>query len=383
MTLRNLFIIFGFLIFRTGEASERAKLEIDIPISSAAQPVLKAKLSQSRTELPSFRGNVNKLMNNTVSVVSEQGIGSGVILSPGELRRFLPASEARDSEELAFVVTNFHVIESMTSPTIVYYPGSGRPPSDGIAANAQVVSTEVTKDLAILVAPERPDFAQGVVLGDVSSNIIGDSVEAIGHPEGNYWSYTKGYVSQVRFQHEWIYENEEKFVADVIQTQTPISPGNSGGPLFDQSEKLIGVNTMVSDGQNINFAVSVEEIKKLKIDLDQIEAIAEVKDDWNWKTTPQLLGAYDFVDSGADEEYSWQSFNDPNSGTYLVAMFEDKSSAPYLYYEVVEEGDEYSVFFDPTHDHLSAWFAVEVYQGEDLIASGWDFDGDLVADYLF
>jgi hypothetical protein len=53
-----------------------------------------------------------------------------------------------------------------------------------------------------------------------------------------------------------------KHKADVIQTQTPINPGNSGGPLISDSGTLIGVNTGGQEGEGLNFAVSVEDVRR-------------------------------------------------------------------------------------------------------------------------
>ena len=47
----------------------------------------------------------------------------------------------------------------------------------------------------------------------------------------------------------------------IIQTQTPISPGNSGGPLFSEKGKIVGINTWGAEGQNLNFAVAVDHAK--------------------------------------------------------------------------------------------------------------------------
>jgi hypothetical protein len=58
------------------------------------------------------------------------------------------------------------------------------------------------------------------------------------------------------------------FYDDVyIQTTAPISPGNSGGPLFDRFGNVIGINTMTMlDGQNLNFSIPITEALKLKVD---------------------------------------------------------------------------------------------------------------------
>ena len=56
--------------------------------------------------------------------------------------------------------------------------------------------------------------------------------------------------------------NNSEHLATVIQTQTPISPGNSGGPLFSENGKIVGINTWGADGQNLNFAVAVDHAKE-------------------------------------------------------------------------------------------------------------------------
>ena len=102
-----------------------------------------------------------------------------------------------------------------------------------------------------------------IPLGYNADVSIGDDVYAIGHPVGYPWSFTKGIVSQIREDFEWTYKDESKHKATLIQTQTPISPGNSGGPLFSEKAKLVGVNSLGdAEGQNLNFAVIVKHVKE-------------------------------------------------------------------------------------------------------------------------
>ena len=59
---------------------------------------------------------------------------------------------------------------------------------------------------------------------------VGESVHALGHPAGELWSYSKGYISGIRSGYSWGGTPEEPvFKGDVYQMQTPINPGNSGG----------------------------------------------------------------------------------------------------------------------------------------------------------
>ncbi len=91
---------------------------------------------------------------------------------------------------------------------------------------------------------------------------VAQEVHAIGHPEGEIWTYTKGIISQIRPQYEWSYNDRIKHKSKVIQTQTPINPGNSGGPLLNDNIELIGVNSFTKRGEGLNFAVSVDVIKE-------------------------------------------------------------------------------------------------------------------------
>ena len=88
---------------------------------------------------------------------------------------------------------------------------------------------------------------------------VGETAFAIGHPGELIWSFNSGMVSQLRQDYKWKYKDSNHF-ADVIQIQVPINPGNSGGPLFNKNKKLIGVNTFTAEGENLNFAISVNDM---------------------------------------------------------------------------------------------------------------------------
>jgi hypothetical protein len=90
---------------------------------------------------------------------------------------------------------------------------------------------------------------------------VGQDVHAIGHPQGEVWTYTRGIVSQIRANYEWKTEEGITHRANIIQTQTPINPGNSGGPLLDENARVIGINSFRHrSGEGLNYAVSVDTI---------------------------------------------------------------------------------------------------------------------------
>ena len=87
----------------------------------------------------------------------------------------------------------------------------------------------------------------------------GVEVAAFGAPLGLSFTATKGTISNIRAGTELGMAG-----AQYIQTDTPISPGNSGGPLVSMEGEVIGMNTFqMAKGQNLNFAVSVDDIREV------------------------------------------------------------------------------------------------------------------------
>ena len=145
-------------------------------------------------------------------------------------------------ESTSCVVTNFHVIENATSVTVMDYLGNAY---EGTLC-AMPVNDE---DLCLLLidTTKIPAIRSVKPYDEVK---VGSDVFAIGHPVGQTYSLTEGIISAKR---------EERY----LQTNTPISSGNSGGPLFlEHTGELAGINTLAlheaqdeeSVVQNLNFA---------------------------------------------------------------------------------------------------------------------------------
>lgn len=158
----------------------------------------------------------------------DTALGSGFIVSP-------------DGE----IVTNYHVIKDANSAIVRLSNGAFFP------VNGVLVS-DVNKDLAIIkVAGKNLPF---LTLGDIDKLQIGDHVVAIGSPLGLEGTVSDGVVSAIRDvdSRKW------------IQTTAPVSHGNSGGPLLDMNNNVVGVITWgVQEGQNLNFAAPCNELKEL------------------------------------------------------------------------------------------------------------------------
>jgi S1-C subfamily serine protease len=128
--------------------------------------------------------------------------------------------------------------------------------SDGMNgwAAAQVVGRHKRLDVALLWLDRRfgqADFRQPV--STYASVQAGEKIYVIGHPEGLNFSVSNGIVSRTPGN-------------DVLQISAPVSPGNSGGPVYDEYGNLLGVVTskvarsMEPEAENLNFAVSTDAL---------------------------------------------------------------------------------------------------------------------------
>lgn len=177
----------------------------------------------------------------------EGGIGSGAVISA-------------DGK----IITNWHVVGSNKTVGVIFKPlDKGRQITAGDIRIAKVVRVNAVADLALLQVSAIPPHVIPFSLGSLADIDVGLDVHAIGHPLGATWTYTKGLISQYREDYVWRSDGKNNHQASVIQTQTPINPGNSGGPLMLDGGQLIGINSFgMPDAQGLNYAVSVEEIKK-------------------------------------------------------------------------------------------------------------------------
>lgn len=170
-----------------------------------------------------------------------QGLGSGFIV-----------------DSSGVVVTNNHVIENADRIVVVL--------SSGKEYEAKLTGTDPRTDIAVLRirAEER---LPTVPWGDSDGVEVGDWAVAIGNPFGLGGTVTAGIISaRGRSINAGPYD-------DFLQIDAPINKGNSGGPLFDQQGRVIGVNTaIISPGNGggsvgIGFAIPSNQARKIVADL--------------------------------------------------------------------------------------------------------------------
>jgi serine protease Do len=125
---------------------------------------------------------------------------------------------------------------------------------DNASYDARLQHLDLVHDMCQITARNLP--APAVELGNSDKLSVGQAVYALGNPRGLELTLSNGLISALRKD-----DNGNLFV---IQTTAPISPGSSGGGLFDDDGRLIGLTTMVlKDSQNLNFAVPINWLRDL------------------------------------------------------------------------------------------------------------------------
>ncbi len=178
--------------------------------------------------------------------------------------------------ESGYILTSAHVVTdagdaAKTSEASRVFVGF----KDEDRVKAEIVGWDVYDDVALLrVAPGAHKLAP-VPLGDSSRVQAGDPVAAMGSPFGNEDSIAVGVVSAVRRSISSLTSLYR--VVDAIQTDAPITHGNSGGPLFDARGRVIGINAQIrSDSgtaEGVGFAIPINAAKR---SMEQLAANGEV-----------------------------------------------------------------------------------------------------------
>ncbi len=211
----------------TGKTSGSSKVNDVSDIASKCGP----SVVEITTESVS---NGNSIYGQYIS----EGAGSGIVYSKD-----------------GYIVTNNHVIEGASSITVTT--------TDGKEYAATLVGSDSDSDLAVL----KIDASNltPVTLGDSSSLEVGDIAIAIGNPLGELGgTVTEGIISALDRQVEI-----DNTTMTLLQTDASISPGNSGGGLFDANGNLIGIvnakyssSSSSSNGsvEGIGFAIPINSV---------------------------------------------------------------------------------------------------------------------------
>ncbi len=174
-----------------------------------------------------FFGNRAPGRNHAPQGQREQGLGSGVIVSPD-----------------GYILTNNHVIDGANDIRVFT--------ADKRELKARLIGADPKTDIAVIKVESKG--LPTVPIADSSAVQVGDIALAIGNPFGVGQTVTMGIISATGRGNLGIEDYE-----DFIQTDAAINPGNSGGALLNTAGQLIGINTAIlsraGGNQGVGFAV--------------------------------------------------------------------------------------------------------------------------------
>jgi len=188
------------------------------PAPASAQESALQQIQREQREI------FTRVAPSVVFITHSEGLGSG----------FFIASDG-------VILTNAHVVGEQERVQVVLH--------DGRRLTGEVVERAEHADLALVkIDVENAPTLRMAGMHDVA---VGDWAAAVGHGRGAIWTYTTGMISN-------IYPSGDE--RPLFQTQIPLNPGGSGGPVVNIEGDAIGVVTAgLTDAQSINFAIPLQQ----------------------------------------------------------------------------------------------------------------------------
>lgn len=221
---------------KTREKSDSSVNQSKGSADIAKAPDFAETLSSPAANSKSWADIIQQAKKSVVFIKTPNSMGSGFVISPDGI-----------------IVTNSHVIRDITEVEIIFNSNASK--------KASIVKRgTIPLDIAILkVAGDNFEY---LTLADSNYCKEGEEVMAIGAPYSLSGTVTKGIISNCNRR----LKDEFQDIA-YIQTDTPISPGNSGGPLINKNGEVIGMLTwkIVKKGfEGLNFAIASNVINSFK-----------------------------------------------------------------------------------------------------------------------
>ena len=233
-------------------------------------------------------GRAARVLQTLISLLLLASLGMGaLLLSDAHINRFATWGKSREPAASTSIVDKMPAVATLyvyNSRGKLFGQGSGfLITSDGVGVtNFHVIADAYSADVKLgdgrlyqLLSVHAYDQAQDIAIFQVGRKAslgseatkdlpylslssedvrIGDRITAVGSPEGLSNSVSDGLVSGIRS------EDAERF----IQITAPISPGSSGGPVFNLNGEVVAITSFqFTKGQNLNFAIPIDEVSKI------------------------------------------------------------------------------------------------------------------------
>lgn len=222
--------------------------------------VLSSKSSYVSSDGGVITSNAKLEETNSISDAVEKIYDAVVVVEVYEKGQLVSTGTGfvyKTDDDKAYLMTNNHVITEDGDIKVLF--------TNGEELVAKIVGSDVYSDIAVL-SVENKDSIVSAVLGKSDNSKVGDTVFAVGSPEGSDYAgtVTKGIISAKERVVQVALSNSESYdyYMEVLQTDAAINPGNSGGPICNISGEVIGITNMklVDDTvEGMGFAIPIED----------------------------------------------------------------------------------------------------------------------------
>ena len=219
-----------------------------------ARPYIQMALVPPTPRPVEARGNLADWERTTIEVF--QRASPSVVQVVGRTEQVSDASGVEEEgvqtgsgfiwDTAGHAVTNNHVVANTNG--LVVRLASGK------VVDAHVLGTAPNYDLAVVELNDLGNLPAPIAIGSSGDLQVGQSAFAIGNPYGLDQSLTTGVVSALKRR---LPTSGGREIADVIQTDAAVNPGNSGGPLLDSAGRVIGVNTAILSPSGTNTGIGL------------------------------------------------------------------------------------------------------------------------------
>ena len=206
-----------------------------------------AQALASATPPPAFSARVYQAIQPSLVLIQsdstdanareEHSLGSGVVVN--------------DNGD---ILTSLHVVAGSANIQVTF--------ADGTQSSAQITAQQPENDIAVLRADNPPAQIVPATLGNPNAMHVGDEAYVVGNPFGLYSSMSAGVISG--FDRTFQPPDSGQKLKGLIQIDSAVNPGNSGGPLLNRDGNVVGIVTGIVNptGQDvfigIGFAVPID-----------------------------------------------------------------------------------------------------------------------------
>lgn len=212
-----------------------------------AQPLTVGQVEQviadamaSATPAPAYSAQVFRVIQPSLVLIQssdldagedeQNSLGSGVVIS-----------------DQGDILTALHVVAGAEEIQLTF--------ADGSQVAAEIASEQPEIDIAVLHPLEMPELVVPAVLGNPNTMSVGDEAFAVGNPFGLYGSMSAGVISG--FERSFRSAELENEIEGLIQIDTAVNPGNSGGPLLNRSGHVVGIVVGILNPTEDDFFIGI------------------------------------------------------------------------------------------------------------------------------